>query len=117
MNRGMELLSERSANVFEDAGSERVRTHLTDERKAAIKLEDGSLIKGTINIYAEPANEHHDIYTKHSGERGTFYQRISDMFTKGKNPFIVVFDVFIEGQAGRVLIINKKKILWVSPED
>ena len=117
MSRGTELLSERSANVFEDAGSERVRAHLTEERKAAIKLEDGSLIKGTINIFAEPASEHQDIYTKHSGERGTFYQRVSDIFTKGKNPFIVVYDACISGQPGRVLIINKNKVLWVAPED
>jgi hypothetical protein len=117
MSRGTELLPERSANVFEDAGSERVRTHLTEERKAAIKLEDGSLIKGTINIFAEPANEHQDIYTQHSGERCTFYKRVSDIFTKGKNPFIVVYDACIAGQPGRVLIINKNKILWVSPED
>ena len=44
-------------------------------------------------------------------------ERISDIFTRGENPFIVVFDVTIEGQQGRVLVINKNKILWVSPED
>lgn len=117
MSRRIELLPERSANVFEGAGSKRVRTHLTEERTAAIKLEDGSLIKGKINIFAEPANLAHDTYIKDSEERGTFYKRVSDIFTKGKNPFIVVFDAILEGQPGRVLIINKNKILWVSPED
>jgi len=117
MSRGTELLPERSANVFEGAGSKPLKTHLTEERKAAIKLEDGSLIQGIINIMAEPAHEHHDSYTKHGEARDTFYKRVSDIFTKGKNPFIVVFDASLEGQTGKVLIINKHKILWVSPED
>ena len=117
MSQGTELLPERSANVFEGAGSNRLSTHLTEERKAAIKLEDGSLIQGIINILAEPVHERHDSYTKHGEERNTFYKRVSDIFTKGKNPFIVVFDASLEGQPGRVLIINKNKILWVSPED
>ena len=112
-----ELLPERSANGFEGAGSKQARTHLTEERMAAIKLEDGSLIKGKINIHAEPDLDYHGLYLKHSEEQGAFYKRISGVFTKGKNPFIVVFDATVEGQAGRVLIINKCKILWISPED
>jgi hypothetical protein len=44
-------------------------------------------------------------------------QRVSDIFTKVTDPFIVVFDVTEEGQSGRVLIINKRNIAWVSPED
>jgi hypothetical protein len=112
-----ELLPEISAQAFEGAVAVKVQTHLTEERQAAIKLEDGSLIRGKINIFAEPAHEHHQLYIKHSEERGTFYKRISDIFTKGNNPFIVVFDATIEGQPGRVLIVNKNKILWISPED
>ena len=117
MGQGTELLPERSANVFEGAGSNRLSTHLTEERKAAIKLEDGSLIQGIINILAVPAHEHHEMYSKHGEERDTFYKRLSDIFTKGKNPFIVVYDACISGQPGRVLIINKNKVLWVAPED
>jgi len=44
-------------------------------------------------------------------------QRVSDIFTKVTDPFIVVFDVTAEGKTGRVLIINKRNIAWVSPED
>jgi hypothetical protein len=117
MKRRTELAPERSAKAFEGGVSKRIGNHLTEERQAAIKLEDGSLIRGKINIFAEPAHEYHQLYIKHSEERGTFYKRISDIFTKGKNPFIVVFDATVEGQAGRVLIINKNKILWISPED
>jgi hypothetical protein len=112
-----ELFPERSANALAGAVSKRPRTHLTEERKTAIKLEDGSLIKGKINILSEPDLEYQGLYLKHSEERGVFYRRISDIFTKGKNPFIVVFDATIEGRAGRVLVINKNKILWISPED
>jgi hypothetical protein len=112
-----ELLPEKSAHLLAGAASKLARTHLAAERIAAIKLEDGSLIKGKINLLAEPAHENHDHYDKHSDDLGTYYKRISDIFTRGSHPFIVVFDVAIEGQEGRVLVINKNKILWVSPED
>ena len=117
MRRRTESLIEDSADMAEGEGREPLKTHVTAERKAVIKLEDGTLIKGKINILAEPAQEYHDVYCKHSDARGTFYERISDIFTKGRNPFVVVFDVTTEGQAGNVLIINKNKILWISPEE
>ena len=44
-------------------------------------------------------------------------QRVSDIFTKVTDPFIVVFDATAEGKSGRVLILNKRNIAWVSPED
>jgi hypothetical protein len=91
--------------------------HMMEKRKLMIKLEDGSLIKGTTNIFAEPNKLDYDTYSKDSGEQGTFYTRVSDIFTKGQNPFIVVTDAVTEGLSGRVLIINKNKILWVCPED
>jgi hypothetical protein len=112
-----ELLPEKSAHPLAGVGSKLARTHLVEERQAAIKLEDGSLIKGKINIFAEPAHEHRDRYDKFSDDAGLYYKRISDIFTKGNHPFIVVFDVTLEGREGRVLVINKNKILWVSPED
>jgi hypothetical protein len=112
-----ELLPEKSAPLLTGAASKQVRTHSVEERRAEIKLEDGSLIKGKINILAEPAHEHHDLYDKHSGSMGAYYKRISDIFTRGTNPFIVVFDVTLDGQKEKVLVINKHKILWVSPED
>jgi hypothetical protein len=42
---------------------------------------------------------------------------VSDIFTKLTDPFIVVFDATAEGKSGRVLILNKRNIAWVSPED
>jgi hypothetical protein len=117
MRLPQEFLAQKSAHPLDGAGSKLARTHLVEERQASIKLEDGSLIKGKINLVAEPAHENRDRYDKFSNNAGTYYQRISDIFTRGRHPFVVVFDVTLEGQEGRVLIINKNKILWVSPED
>jgi hypothetical protein len=72
-----------------------------DSRKVAIKLVDGSLIQGKINL-------HHD---------EAAIQRVSDIFTKVSDPFIVVFDVTLDGKSGRVLILNKRNVAWVTPED
>lgn len=112
-----ELLPGKSAPALTGAISKQAKTHLVEERPAAIKLEDGSLIKGKINLFAEPAQENRDRYDKFSEDVGTYYNRISDIFTRGSHPFIVVSDVDLEGRAGRVLVVNKNKILWVSPED
>jgi Family of unknown function (DUF6812) len=44
-------------------------------------------------------------------------QRVSDIFTRVDDPFLVVFDATVEGTHGKVLIINKHNIIWASPED
>ncbi len=111
------LLPEQSAPTLAGVDRKPLRTHLMEEKRASIKLEDGSLIKGKINLLAEPPHETQDHFDKYSECLGTSYTRISDIFTKGSLPFIVVFDVTLEGREGRVLIVNKAKIQWVSPED
>jgi len=81
--------------------SVKVITKRIDARKVTIKMVDGSLVQGKVNIY-------------HDEE---VVQRVSDIFTKVSDPFIVVFDATAEGRSGRVLILNKRNIAWVSPED
>ena len=81
--------------------SVKVISRRINARKVTIKMVDGSLVHGKVNIY-------------HDEE---VVQRVSDIFTKVTDPFIVVFDVTAEGKSGRVLIINKRNIAWVSPED
>jgi hypothetical protein len=81
--------------------SVKVISRRIDPRKVTIKMVDGSLVHGKVNVY-------------HDEE---VVQRVSDIFTKVTDPFIVVFDVTAEGKSGRVLIINKRNISWVSPED
>jgi hypothetical protein len=72
-----------------------------EARKVSIKLVDGSLVQGKVNLLHDEA----------------VVQRVSDIFTKLPDPFIVVFDVTAEGRSGRVLILNKRNIAWVSPDD
>ncbi|MCK9378219.1 MAG: hypothetical protein M0P73_19025 [Syntrophobacterales bacterium] len=81
--------------------SVKVISRKINARKITVKMVDGSLVQGKVNIY-------------HDEE---VVQRVSDIFTKVSDPFIVVFDVTAEGKSGRVLIINKRNIAWVSPED
>ena len=81
--------------------SVKVISRRIDARQVSIKMVDGSLVRGKVNIF--------------QGEE--VVQRVSDIFTKVSDPFIVVFDVTAEGKSGRVLIINKRNISWVSPED
>ncbi|HLD47678.1 MAG TPA: hypothetical protein VJA64_07630 [Desulfobaccales bacterium] len=79
----------------------KVITRKINARKVSIKMVDGSLVHGKVNIY-------------HDEE---VVQRVSDIFTKVSDPFVVVFDVTAEGKNGRVLVINKRNIAWVSPEE
>jgi hypothetical protein len=72
-----------------------------DARKVTIKMVDGSLVQGKVNLYHDEA----------------VIQRVSDIFTKLADPFIVVFEATAEGRSGRVIILNKRNIAWVSPED
>ena len=72
-----------------------------EARKITIKMVDGSLVQGKINLLSDESVAH----------------RVSDIFTKVTDPFIVVFDATAEGKSGRVLILNKRNIAWVSPED
>jgi len=117
MNQSKGLWLEKAETTWKGADNQMPETHMMEARRVMIKLEDMSLIKGKINISSEPARNFDGLYDKHLNDHGTYFKRISDIFTKGENPFIVVFDVMAEGQTGRVLVINKHKILWVSPED
>ncbi|OGR24374.1 MAG: hypothetical protein A2139_07695 [Desulfobacca sp. RBG_16_60_12] len=72
-----------------------------EARKVSIKMVDGSLVQGKVNLLHDEA----------------VVQRVSDIFTKLTDPFIVVFDATAEGKSGRVLILNKRNVAWVSPED
>jgi Family of unknown function (DUF6812) len=72
-----------------------------EARKVTIKMVDGSLVQGKVNLLNDES----------------VVQRVSDIFTKVADPFIVVFDATAEGKSGRVLILNKRNIAWAAPED
>ena len=63
-----------------------------------VKTSDGNVIHGTINL--------------------GFESRVSDVFVRSENAFIVLFDATVQGEsAGKVLVLNKDYIVWVEPED
>jgi hypothetical protein len=70
-------------------------------RELTVKLVDGSAVKGKINLH----------HVEH------MIQRVSELFTQIQDSFLVVFDATLEGESGRILFINKQKIIWASPED
>ncbi len=70
-------------------------------REISIKLLDGSMVKGKVNL-------HHD---------EAMLQRVSEIFTRIDEPFLVVFDATFEGKTGRVVILNKRNIIWATPEN
>jgi hypothetical protein len=90
------------------------KVHSWGMKKVTIRIDQGIVIKGKINLRSELAirNGSYDYYSLDSG---AFFTRVSDLFAKGLNPFIEVLEV--EGCIdGTTLIINKNKIIWVSPE-
>jgi small nuclear ribonucleoprotein (snRNP)-like protein len=76
-------------------------TKKINARKVTVKLVDGSLVHGKINLHRNDVD----------------INRVSDLFTKVGDPFIVVFDATTEEKPGKVLILNKRNILWIAPED
>jgi hypothetical protein len=65
----------------------------TYARTVTIKLEDGSLAQGKINLLHDEAA----------------VQRVSNIFTKLSDSFIGVFDATAKDKSGQDLILNKRK--------
>jgi hypothetical protein len=72
-------------------------TYVKKFRNITVKTSDGSTLRGKINIGLN--------------------DRVSDVFTKTENPFVVLCDVEQRDLAGKVLFVNKRNIVWVEPED
>ncbi len=68
-----------------------------DLRPITIKTIDGSTIQGKVNLGVK--------------------ERVSDLFTKSEQGFIVLVDATTKEGAGKVLFVNKNHIVWVEPED
>ena len=66
-------------------------------RNVTIRTTDGSTLLGKVNIGIK--------------------ERVSELFTKTDNPFIVLFDAENRDSSGKVLFVNKNNIVWVEPED
>ncbi len=83
-------LAPASGEAASEAGENLQHLRL-EPREAIFKLADGSLVRGKINLRTETHRESED----------RFYKRISDLFTKGRNPFVVVYDAVVEGCPAR----------------
>jgi hypothetical protein len=70
-------------------------------RPVTLKLTDGSVLKGQVNLYHEEME----------------LNRVSDLFTKDKDPFLVLFEVDLDGETKQVFIVNKQHIVWLTPQD
>ena len=66
-------------------------------RQVTIRTVDGSILQGKVNLGVE--------------------DRVSDLFTKTQDRFVVLFDAVYSGGAGKVMVINKDHIVWIEPED
>ncbi len=73
--------------------------HQIKREAVKMKLSDGSMIYGEVNLLSEGG-----------------VNRLSDMFTKGESPFIVVFNATTkQGREGLTYVVSKAHIIWVSP--
>jgi hypothetical protein len=88
-------------NGGKEVGNAGKKTHLSPAepvyKKITIKTTDGATIQGRVNL--------------------TSKERVSDLFTQSKSPFIVLVDTFLREGHGKILVVNKKHIVWVEPEE
>ena len=70
-------------------------TYKTEYKNITIRTIDGSTLLGKVNIGIK--------------------ERVSDLFTKTENPFIVLLDAEHKDGSGKVLIVNKNHIVWAEP--
>jgi hypothetical protein len=72
----------------------------TKSQRVRLRTTDGTTFRGKINLN----NEFEQM------------DRMSDFFLKGKNPFLILYDVTAQG-ASTFFVINKSHIIWVTPDD
>ncbi len=65
--------------------------------KVTLKMIDGSIINGKVNLSSK--------------------QRVSDLFTKSSNPFIVIVGALTRQAEDRIMFLNKNHIIWVEPDE
>ncbi len=70
---------------------------MVDARQITVKTTDGSVIQGKVNLASR--------------------ERVSDLFTGSEEPFITIFDARLGNASESVVIVNKRHIVWVEPED
>ena len=66
-------------------------------KNIVIKTSDGSTLIGKINLGIK--------------------ERVSDIFTKTGNPFVILFDAKHRDGEEKVFFVNKDHIVWVEPNE
>ena len=74
--------------------------HQIKREAVKMKLSDGSMIYGEVNLLSEGGAN-----------------RLSELFTKGESPFIVVFNATKQGREGQLYVVSKAHIIWASPAE
>jgi hypothetical protein len=72
------------------------KIYAANYKTITVKTIDGELIVGKINLSSK--------------------QRVSDIFTRSDQPFIVLVDSTSKDVTNKTLFINKEHIIWVEPE-
>jgi hypothetical protein len=72
-----------------------------EARRLTLKLADGSLVTGMINLIQRGETEH----------------RVSDIFVGREEPFVVIFKATMGDKTNKTFVINKQHIVWVIPEE
>ena len=69
----------------------------TEYRNITVRTTDGATLLGKVNIGIK--------------------ERVSDLFTKADNQFIILLNAEHKDASEKVLIINKNHIVWAEPEE
>ena len=72
--------------------------YATNFKNVEVKISDGSLIKGKVNI-------------------GENFHRLSDLFRHASDSFITVVSDDLRESPNKVYFINKNYIIWAGAED
>ena len=73
-------------------------TFVTNFKSVVVKVSDGSLVRGKVNI-------------------GENYHRLSDLFKRSNDAFIVVVSDESPECPNKVFFINKQYIIWAEAQD
>ena len=69
----------------------------SEYRTVTVMTSDGSTIQGKVNISSK--------------------ERVSDLFTRSEESFLVLVDAVSKDVQGKTLFLNKDHIIWVEPEE
>jgi hypothetical protein len=73
------------------------RAHKVNFKNVAVKLRDGTILNGKVNIYPK--------------------ERISDVFMSKEKIFVIIVEGGSYERDYQTIVVNKKEVVWVEPEE